>query len=70
MGTDTKKLANVGGGWTGRKIVGKIVQFKTGLLNQDSTGMTVVHKTNQSSINVRKETADTLVRRKQGYRGL
>lgn len=70
MGTDTKNLARVGGGFHGMGSLPKQIIFRTGLLGQDGTGLQVYQKVNIVNSNNRIETSDTLKRRKQGYRGL
>jgi DNA-directed RNA polymerase beta' subunit len=69
MGLDTKKMAKHTP-YKGLNTLTKVRQFKTGLVGSDSTGAQVVKKINMRGLNERKETADTLKRRKQGYRGL
>lgn len=70
MGTDTKRLAGVGGGFHGLSNLPKQIAFITGLLGEDGTGLQVYQKANMINTNNRIETSDTLKRRKQGYRGL
>lgn len=70
MGTDTKRISKVGGGWLGRTVFKKAWTFKTALLDQESTGMIVSQKVNQVSKIQRIEKTDQQRRRTQGYRGL
>jgi hypothetical protein len=70
MGTDTKRIAGVGGGFHGLGSLPKQVLYKTGLLGQDGTGAIINQKINIVNVNNRIEASDTLKRRTQGYRGL
>jgi hypothetical protein len=72
MGLDTKRISKVAGGWTGRIVFQKIRQFHTGLIGQDGTGQNIDYTgiPNYQYQTQRIQTADTLKRRKQGYRGL